>query len=79
MEQYLSENPCSQVYLRVLRYPILYNLYTSKPIRTKLAAYADDICIYDQHKSVRFAHLAVQKTPQRDREVDRRMVHQHQC
>ena len=29
--------------------------------RTELAVYADDICIYDQQKSVRFAHLAVQR------------------
>jgi len=44
--------------------PMLYNLYTSdipKSTRTELAVYADDICIYNQHKSVRFAHLAVQR------------------
>ena len=44
--------------------PMLYNPYTldiPKSIRTELAVYADEICIYDQHKSVRFAHLAVQR------------------
>ena len=35
-------------------FPTLNNLYTSdipKSLRTELAAYADDICIYDQNKS----------------------------
>ena len=44
--------------------PMLYNLYTSdipKTIRTELAVYADDICIYDQNKSARFAQKAVQR------------------
>jgi len=44
--------------------PMLYNLYTSdipKAIRTELAVYADDICIYDQNKSARFAQKAVQR------------------
>ena len=44
--------------------PKLYNLYTSeipKSIRSKLAEYADDIFIYDQNKSPRFAHLTVQR------------------
>ena len=44
--------------------PMLYNLYTSditKSIRTELGVYAEDICIYDQNKSPRLAHLDVQR------------------
>ena len=43
---------------------MLCNLYTSdipKSTRTELAVYADDICINDQQKRARFAHLAVQR------------------
>ena len=43
--------------------PMLYNLYTSdipKSIRSELAVYADDIWVYDQNKSARFAQLVVQ-------------------
>ena len=45
----------------------IYNVIQSihidipKPIRTELAVYADDICIYDQNKGVWFAHLTVQR------------------
>ena len=45
-------------------YPMLYNIYTSiipKSIRTELSVYVDDIWIYDQNKSRRFAHLTVQR------------------
>ena len=44
--------------------PILYNLYTLyilKFIRTELAVYTGDNCIYDQNKSLRFPRLAVQQ------------------
>ena len=44
--------------------PMLHNLYTSdilKLIRTELAVYAEDICIYDQIKILRLVHLAVQR------------------
>ena len=48
--------------------PMLYNSYTSeipKSVRSELAVHADDICVYDQHKSVGFAHLLYNDTSTR--------------